>query len=76
MKSEKKPSDVLPDAVLLKPIVATRSSFYYLVLALLGGTVFGFFAWMVQLRRGLGVTGLNIPLYWGVYITNFTFIFP
>jgi molybdopterin-containing oxidoreductase family membrane subunit len=61
------------DAVLLEPIVATRSSFYYVALFLLGGTTFGFIAWLVQLHRGLGVTGLNIPLYWGVYITNFVF---
>ena len=26
-----------------------------------------------QLRRGLGVTGLNVPVYWGLYITNFVF---
>ncbi|HLE36234.1 MAG TPA: NrfD/PsrC family molybdoenzyme membrane anchor subunit [Candidatus Acidoferrales bacterium] len=63
----------LPDAVLLQPIVATRSSFYYLALALLGATSFAFFAWVWQLRQGLGVTGLNVPVYWGVYITNFVF---
>lgn len=62
-----------PDTVLLQPIVATRTSFYYLALALLGATTFGFFAWLWQLRQGLGVTGLNVPVYWGVYITNFVF---
>ncbi|MBI3697433.1 MAG: hypothetical protein HY238_21690, partial [Acidobacteria bacterium] len=72
MENEKKLS-TLPDSVLLQPILATRSSFYYLILALLGGTTFGFIAWLAQLRWGLGVTGLNIPLYWGVYITNFVF---
>lgn len=73
MESERKRSAVPADAVLLEPIVATRSSFYYVALFLLGGTTFGFIAWLVQLHRGLGVTGLNIPLYWGVYITNFVF---
>ncbi len=73
MESVRKPSGNVPDAVLLQPIVAARSSFYYLILFLLGGTAFGFLAWMTQLRQGLGVTGLNIPLYWGVYITNFVF---
>ena len=73
MPKENKPSDSLPDAVLFQPIVATRSSFYYLALALLGVGSFGFFAWLWQLRRGLGVTGLNVPVYWGVYITNFVF---
>jgi molybdopterin-containing oxidoreductase family membrane subunit len=73
MDPRKQPRDSRPDAVLLEPIVATRRPFYYLALALLSVTVFGFFAWLVQLRRGLGVTGLNIPVYWGAYITNFVF---
>lgn len=61
------------DAVLLEPIVATRSSFYYLALVFLGFTAVAFFAWLRQLSRGLGVTGLNVPVYWGFYITNFVF---
>ena len=73
MESENRHSVKLPDAVLLEPIVAPRSSFYYVALFLLGGTAFGFVAYLVQLRWGLGVTGLNVPLYWGVYITNFVF---
>jgi molybdopterin-containing oxidoreductase family membrane subunit len=31
------------------------------------------FAYVGQLRNGLGVTGLNVPIYWGLYITNFVF---
>ena len=62
-----------PDAVLLQPIVATRSAFYYIALLLLGFGALGLFAWMYQLRWGLGKTGLNIPVYWGFYITNFVF---
>jgi molybdopterin-containing oxidoreductase family membrane subunit len=31
------------------------------------------FAWFTQLRKGLVVTGLNVPVYWGLYITNFVF---
>ena len=73
MDSEPKRNYSLPDQILLQPIVAARSSFYYVALFLLGGTTFGFIAYLVQLQRGLGVTGLNIPLYWGVYITNFVF---
>ncbi len=61
------------DVVLLQPIVATRGSFYYLALGLLAFTVFAFFAWLHQLRWGLGTTGLNVPVYWGFYITNFVF---
>lgn len=29
--------------------------------------------WVNQFIRGLGITGLNRPTYWGIYITNFVF---
>ena len=48
------------DAVLVQPIVATRSSFYHLALGLLGFTTFAFFAWLHQLRWGLGTTGRTV----------------
>ena len=43
------------------------------VLAL--GTVFlwGLLAWAWQIYRGLGVTGMNAPVFWGFYISNFVF---
>ncbi len=34
---------------------------------------FGLYCWRYQLEAGLGVTGLNHPVSWGVYITNFVF---
>ncbi len=61
------------DWSLLRPILATRRSFYYLAMCVLGFTTFAFFAWLHQLHKGLGVTGLNVPVYWGFYITNFVF---
>ena len=61
------------DLVLLQPVIATRRPFYYLALFFLGFTSIAFFAWMYQLKQGLGVTGLNVPVYWGFYITNFVF---
>ncbi len=70
---EKTQKDKPTDAILLQPIVAARSSFYYLAMVLLGISTFGFFSWLWQLRYGLGVTGLNVPVYWGFYITNFVF---
>jgi molybdopterin-containing oxidoreductase family membrane subunit len=33
----------------------------------------GLLAWSYQLRRGMGVTGLNRPVYWGFYIVDFVF---
>ncbi|MFN4182375.1 MAG: NrfD/PsrC family molybdoenzyme membrane anchor subunit [bacterium] len=33
----------------------------------------GIYAYLYQWRYGLGMTGLNRPIFWGVYITNFVF---
>ncbi|MFQ6102978.1 MAG: NrfD/PsrC family molybdoenzyme membrane anchor subunit [Candidatus Glassbacteria bacterium] len=33
----------------------------------------GVFSWYHQIREGIGVAGLNNPVKWGVYITNFVF---
>ncbi len=35
--------------------------------------VLGLFCVVTQLRRGMGVSGINNPIGWGVYITNFVF---
>lgn len=45
-----------------------------LLWAVLGGILLaGIGAWVYQFIAGLGVTGMNRPIYWGVYITNFVF---
>ncbi|HEX6132386.1 MAG TPA: NrfD/PsrC family molybdoenzyme membrane anchor subunit [Longimicrobiales bacterium] len=36
--------------------------------------LFGAYAWSVQLREGLGVTGMTDHVSWGLYISNFTFL--
>jgi molybdopterin-containing oxidoreductase family membrane subunit len=61
------------DAALFDPVLRTRGQFYVTVGVLLVIVLWGFFAWLTQYRRGLGVTGLNRPVYWGFYITNFVF---
>jgi molybdopterin-containing oxidoreductase family membrane subunit len=33
----------------------------------------GLVAWAYQLRRGMGVTGLDRPVFWGFYIVDFVF---
>lgn len=40
---------------------------------IIGGVAFGGFCWGIQLREGMGVAGLNHPVGWGVYITDFVF---
>ena len=61
------------DQALLRPILETGPRFYLVAGGLLGVTLFGVYAYYTQLRDGLGVTGLNRPVYWGIYITNFVF---
>lgn len=53
----------------------TESSWrYYAWVALLLGVIFwGLYAYSVQLRQGLIVTGMRDQVSWGVYITNFVF---
>lgn len=48
---------------------------YYAVLAIvLILTILLFFLpWIYQIKTGQGVTGLNNPSYWGVYLVNFVF---
>jgi molybdopterin-containing oxidoreductase family membrane subunit len=61
------------DAVLFKPILNTGKRFYITVGILLSFILWGAYAYSVQWRYGLGVTGLNQPITWGFYITNFVF---
>jgi len=61
------------EAVLLAPLQRTRWSFWVAVIALAYVVVWGVSAYYRQLSRGLGVTGLNYPVYWGMYIINTVF---
>jgi Ni/Fe-hydrogenase subunit HybB-like protein len=58
---------------LLRPLLRTSWRFYALV-ALLGAVVAsGVGAWLYQVYRGFGLTGINWPVYWAFYVTNFVF---
>src|SRR3990172_9086410 len=61
------------DTILFQPIVQTGKRFYITAMVLLLIIIWAFYAWIYQLRYGLGVTGLNRPVFWGFYITNFVF---
>ena len=41
------------------------------LLSLIG--LWGLFAWGFQIQTGMGVAGINRPVYWGVYIATFVF---
>lgn len=62
------------DEVLLKPILNLEKRFFFTVGVLLIFIFWGAYAYSVQWRQGLGVTGLNQPVSWGFYITNFVFL--
>jgi len=58
---------------LFRPLEQTGRRFYLLIAGLLVVIGWGIFAYFRQLQLGLGITGLNRPVFWGVYITNFVF---
>ena len=67
----------LTDAQINKDLL--RSMFenplwYWILVGVLGlGVLCGFAAAAYMINRGLGVTGLNRPVMWGFFITNFVF---
>ena len=61
------------ERVLLMPLVRTTRGFWIWFAFLATITAWGGVAYYLQLRRGLGVTGLNTPEYWGIYIICFVF---
>ncbi len=66
--------DVKPcDDQLLKPLIHTSREYYLMMSVLLALIAWGAYAYYIQVTEGLGVTGLNRPVYWGIYITNFVF---
>lgn len=58
---------------LLASVEVSGPWFYALVGVLTAVIAWGLIAYAVQLRYGLGVTGLRTNVMWGIYITNFVF---
>lgn len=68
---EKTPEQINEE--LLRPLYNTSWQ-YYLTVAILGSLVLiGFLAWGYQTDNGIGESGLDRPVYWGIYITDFVF---
>ena len=61
------------NTILLRPILHTGKEFYFTTAFLLILVLWAVYAWIYQLRLGLGTTGMNRPVTWGFYITNFVF---
>ena len=58
---------------ILAPVRKVSTGDYLLWGALLTLLLTGLGMWIWQYLEGLGITGMNRPVYWGVYITNFVF---
>jgi len=61
------------DAALFAPIARTGRGFYLTVALLTLAIAWGAIAYWRQFDQGLGVTGLQQPVSWGFYVTNFVF---
>jgi len=58
---------------LLRPMQQTSWRFWALVLFLGAIVAAGVGTWFYQMYMGFGLTGINNPVYWAFYITNFVF---
>ena len=58
---------------LLRPIYHATWRFYVTATVLAALVAAALFAWGYQMYYGLGISGLNRPVFWAVYITNFVF---
>ena len=61
------------DAALFAPIAQTGRGFYFTLVVLGIAILWGAVAYWTQFEYGLGVTGLQQPVSWGFYVTNFVF---
>lgn len=56
--------------------IMTRSGiWYYVFVCIFGAGAVCLFVlpWAYQIYKGQGVTGLNVPVFWGIYLVNFVF---
>jgi Ni/Fe-hydrogenase subunit HybB-like protein len=58
---------------LLRPLLQTSWRFYVLVACLGAVVLTGLSFWAYQMYNGFGVTGINNPIFWAFYLTNFVF---
>lgn len=65
--------EVSEDVILFEPLIRTGQGFYVTVVVLSLVIALGAYAYFRQLIYGLGVTGMNRPVFWGLYISNAVF---
>jgi Ni/Fe-hydrogenase subunit HybB-like protein len=64
-------SDMSADV--LRPVLHTGRRFWLLVIVFGGFFVTAAVTWIIQMTYGIGITGLNRPVEWAPYITNFVY---
>jgi Ni/Fe-hydrogenase subunit HybB-like protein len=57
----------------LEPLKTPRLLYFAAVAMLACGILWAGISWIYQVKTGMGVTGLSIPVGWAFYITNFVF---
>jgi len=60
-------------AKLIDPIFTAGRRFWALVLVLILAIAWGGVMYLRQLRLGMGQTGMQRPVFWGIYMVNFVF---
>lgn len=58
---------------LIDPLFRTHPGFWVALLAMAAVIGWGIYHYMRQLTLGLGETGMDRPVYWGLYMVNFIF---
>lgn len=58
---------------MLDPMIRTTRWFWILFVILGGAVTMMYITWGVQMWWGLGITGLNRPVMWALYIVNFVY---
>jgi len=58
---------------LFRPLSGLTRKYLFAIIAPILVILIGGYAWATQLRYGMGVTGLQRPVFWGFYIVDFVF---
>jgi Ni/Fe-hydrogenase subunit HybB-like protein len=58
---------------LWRPLSGASRKYVTVLLLLSAVVLWGAFSWGYQLYRGIGVAGIDRPVFWGFYIVNFVF---
>ncbi len=59
--------------VILRPLRGMGRGYWITMTILLALILWGGYSYYLQITQGLSVTGLNRPVFWGMYIVNFVF---